>query len=182
MERPRTNSFRYKNSSCKIRVSRPCWSFPLRCCRNYPQRVCSYRHHSEQSLLFRSHVTCLCARALLDQSSSKATVAGQHAQPLCSECQFLAPKSICVEQHLPTRHTWHRQPFFFFLKMKRPLKGEGFSDISDTQNGVTELWKGFHCRTSSALSISCKNDVNVTCSWRAIILKVCNRNTVRLCS
>ena len=71
----------------------------------------------------------------------------------------------------PTHHIWHREPFYLFPKMKRPLIGEGFSDISDTQNCVTELRKGFHCRTCRALSRTSINDLHVACSWKANMLK-----------
>lgn len=69
-------------------------AFFLLFCQNYPSQFCSWRHQSIQSLLFRSDVKFLHARALCQKQAVKkqpwAAVAWQHACTLCGECEAVS--------------------------------------------------------------------------------------------
>jgi len=85
--------------------------------------------------------------------------------------QFLASKSICVIHLPPYSPDLAPADFILFQKVKLALKAQRFSDISGTQCGVTELLTGFHSRISSALSMTCINDLSVGRSWGRLYWK-----------
>jgi hypothetical protein len=79
--------------------------------------------------------------------------------------QFLASKSICVIQHPHYPPGFRPAEIFHFPTVKLALKGGRVSDISDIQRGLTEQLKGFLCRTFSALSRTCINDLSIVWRW-----------------
>jgi hypothetical protein len=56
--------------------------------------------------------------------------------------QFLPSKSICVIQLPPYSPDLGPADFILFPKVKLVLKAQRFSDISETQRGVTEVLTG----------------------------------------
>jgi hypothetical protein len=60
----------------------------------------------------------------------------------CTVKQFLVSKSIFVVQHPPYSPYLAQADFFLIQKMRRTLKAESFSDISDIQSGKIRQLKG----------------------------------------
>ena len=117
------------------------------CYRNYPTQVCSWRHHSEQSVLFSVDRTFVLAHGpcqkrevrnsswLLLHDKEDASCALNVKQFSCFQIHLYDPPSPYSPDLVP-------EDSFLFPKVKQVLKGESFNDISDIQCGVTEILQG----------------------------------------
>ena len=131
-------------SGCKIACQDNADLF-FGCCRNYPPWVCSWKDHSEQSLLFGSAGTSLRTHAPCQETSSSETTGSAVAWKLPFHCEldvlsvFLSNWSVWSD--IPSvRHIWHRHSFSLSEDETAP-KGELLSDTGDVQRDMTELMK-----------------------------------------
>jgi hypothetical protein len=114
----------------------------FRCCRNYPPRDCSWRHHSETvsiTYLVWWWNVCRQACAMSETSSLNqklAVVTRQRARFLRVECE------TSLWSNIPLLSRFGTSRLYSLPEGETGAKGERFSDISDIQCGVTELLHG----------------------------------------
>jgi transposase len=90
--------------------------------------------------------------------------------------QFLASKSICVIQLPPYSPDLAPADFILFPKVKLALKAQRFSDIRETQHGVTKLLTGVPFEEFERAFEDLYKRSQHCAKLGTIILEVCNKN------